>query len=185
MSVRKLVYFQDEKQLEKYEKYARENGFESFSSFVRHCIEYYMNSRDSYKNLLKIVLDNREKLNLIIEKLDNVSVGTQKIFERQEEVFSSLEDIVEEFRRDYSGDEEYEMLERVLNIFAEHYDKWLSFEDLVKMLNIEGDLRSINLLRRIVKTNKIFDEYVMRKGDKFKAREEPKGDLDIGDVRVE
>ena len=78
-------------------------------------------------------------------------------------------------QKTYTNSEVLGLIRKSLEIIGSEYPKWVSFKDLVKGLDIDDEPRLINLLREIVmEPNKLFDNYVERKGDKFRARVVPK-----------
>jgi len=167
----KEIYFQSEDQKKKYERYAKDLGFDSFSSFVRFCINFTVKNISMNKRLGEL----ESKLDLVLDRLSQFSESQSMVIQKQESFIKSIEEISYELQKTYTNKEKLELIERSLAIVGDKYPKWVSFKELVEALEIEEEPRLIELLREIVmEPNKLFDNYVERKGDKFRARQEPK-----------
>jgi len=165
------IYFQSEEQKKKYMKFAEDLGFESFSSFVRYSINFTVKN----VNIDRRFIELESKLDLLINTFSQFSETQNTVIQKQETFLKTIEDISFELQKTYTNSEVLGLIRKSLEIIGSEYPKWMSFKDLVKGLDIDDEPGLINLLREIVmEPNKLFDNYVERKGDKFRARVVPK-----------
>ena len=174
MTVRKEIVFDSQEQVEKFKKCAESMGFKSFSAFVRYCLAK-VSDMDMKRD---VSID--DKLDLILEKLDNLSVDSVNQHNELVDAFSSLK---EELVSTHSSNDVKYLLERLMDIFEQDVDKWWTIDELVQKLDIEDDNYMLSVLRDIImKPNPWFDDNIERRGDRFRARREPKGIIPNGPV---
>jgi len=176
LTVRKEVYFDSREQIERFEECAKNMGFKSFSAFVRYCLAK-VSDMD-----MKRDLDIDDKLDLIIEKLDGLSVVSENQHNELVDVFSSLKG---ELSSTYSQSDVKYLLEQLMDIFEQDVNKWWSIDELVQKLEIKDDNYMISVLRDIImEPNPWFDNDIERRGERFRVRREPKGIIPDGPVEL-